>query len=461
MVQQTLPPKTSASTKTLESAKGAWPYQKEDYEFGSKWKAAGKPIAWSCSNFPKEIFFAMGVWPFFPEQFAAMFATRRRGDSRDPSVEKEAVRFCRMAEAEGFRDYMCGYARTALGYSLNSARLKDFTDAPRGGVPAPDMIVTTSHVCDIRMKWLEYTAQLFKVPFFTIDFPERAQDSIIASPGARTLMYPYSFTLKRGEKDFLTYMPADHDIEYMKAQIEDAIIFMEKVTGNKYDKDKFNEVMDISYKTNEVRQEILQLRKAVPAPMTSADGFASMYPGMYFVGTKRCLDFYTWQRDELREKVRQGIGAIPNERFRLLWYGLPLWFNMGIFNYFEKWGGVFAYEPSYNPFPHPPRNPDDPIKELAMRWLLAGGGLGAGLSSLVHDCREYKISGVVLSYLITCRPVAFPTTEIRRVLEEELGIPTIAIECDLVDERIFAQGQVETRLDAFAEQLLTKLGIPK
>ena len=39
--------------------------------------------------------------------------------------------------------------------------------------------------------------------------------------------------------------------------------------------------MDWSYKTNELRLEILDLRKAKPSPMGCADGFATMYPGMY------------------------------------------------------------------------------------------------------------------------------------------------------------------------------------
>jgi len=75
---------------------------------------------------------------------------------------------------------------------------------------------------------------------------------------------------------------------------------------------------------------------------------------------------------------------------------------------------------------------------------------------MVHDCREYKLSGVVLAFLITCRPVVFPTTEITNFLMAELGVPTVGIEMDIVDERVFAGSQPYTRLDAFAEQLLAR-----
>ena len=70
---------------------------------------------------------------------------------------------------------------------------------------------------------------------------------------------------------------------------------------------------------------------------------------------------------------------------------------------------------------------------------------------------EYKIVGAVLAYLITCRPIYLPALELARALKEELGIPSVLIECDLVDERTFSEAQVRTRMDAFSEQILKKL----
>ncbi|MBI4595410.1 MAG: 2-hydroxyacyl-CoA dehydratase, partial [Candidatus Tectomicrobia bacterium] len=179
--------------------------------------------------------------------------------------------------------------------------------------------------------------------------------------------------------------------------------------------------------------------------------------GMYCSGTKKAYEFYKRLRDEVKDRVKNGIGQIPNEKFRLLWYGIPTWYNMGIFNYFEKLGGVFVYEPAYNPLPWPPRRPEDPIRELALRTLMGGTSIGSVLAGLKHDVVEYNISGIVVSYLITCRPVYLPALEIKNVIEKQMGIPTVFIEGDLVDERLFSEGQAFTRLDAFAEQLLRKV----
>ena len=192
--------------------------------------------------------------------------------------------------------------------------------------------------------------------------------------------------------------------------------------------------------------------------MGCADGFATMYPAAYNSGTEKCCRFYEALRDEVKEKVAAGKGQIDNERFRLMWFGLPTWFNMGIFNYFEKIGGVFAYEPAYNPFPWPPRGSHgDVLSELASRVLSVGTSVRSLVDLMLEQCREYRIVGGVMAYLITCRFIYVPTLEIRRALAKELGIPTVLIECDLVDKRTFSEGQVMTRLDTLGEQILKKI----
>lgn len=414
---------TSASKKSLETAKLTWPFIKEDFAQGHRHKAEGKPVAWSCAAVEKELYYAMGIHPFFPEQFAALTAVRRK----TPDSEKEAVRFSKIAEKSGYSADLCGYQRVATGYIIN----EDFSDAPLGGMPKPDLMVTTSCICDCRMKWFEDMAQRMNVPLFTLDRPEQHITGI-------------------------TGTPQDHEVEYYKAQLEDCLKFMKDVTGNKYNPENLKTALDWSYKTNELRQEILQLRKTIPSPMGCSSGFSTIYPGMYCSGTKKAYDFYKTLRDEVKNRVAQGIGEIEVEKFRLLWYGIPTWYNMSILNYFEKYGGVFAYEPNYNPLPWPPRQPENPIQELTLRSLQGGTTYHSMINSLIHDCQVYNISGVVISYLITCRPYYLPALEIKRILEKELGIPCVFIEGDLVDERLFSEGQVFTRLDAFAEQLLRK-----
>ncbi|MHC4331991.1 MAG: 2-hydroxyacyl-CoA dehydratase subunit D, partial [Planctomycetota bacterium] len=374
---------TKGSRKSLEAARSTWKFIMEDYAQGHQAKKAGQPVVWSCATVEKELYYGMGLYPFFPEQFAALSAVRRK----TPDSEKEAVRFARIAEQAGYSTDLCGYERVVTGYVIDG----DLGDAPLGGMPPPDLLVTTSCICDVRLKWFEDLSQRLKVPLFTLDRPERVFDGILQTADP-------------------------HEVKYYRSQLEDLLSFVTEVTGNKYDEDRLNECTDWAYKTNDLRLEILELRKSVPSPMGCADGFGTMYPGMYCSGTQKAYDFYKALRDEVKMKVELGKGQIKNERFRLLWYGIPTWFNMGIFNYFESIGGVFVYEPLYNPYPWPPRSQADPLTEIAERTLLLGTGLKTTLNSLVEQCQEYKIDGAVLAYLLTCRPIYLPTLQVRRVL---------------------------------------------
>jgi benzoyl-CoA reductase subunit B len=416
---------TKGSKKSLQTARNTFKFIVEDYMTGHEHKQAGKPVVWSCALAEKDLFYSMGMHPYYPENYAAVCATQRK--NRDPEAEKEAVRFARIAEQAGYSADLCGYQRVATGYVMNN----DLTDAPLGGMPAPDLMVTTSSVCDCRLKWFEDMAQRLNVPLFTLDRPERVFDGIRQQP-----------------------MP--HEVDYYKSILEDFLTFATDVTGIKYEEDRLRERMEWSYKTNELRLEILDLRKAIPSPMGCADGFATMYPGMYCSGTEKAYKYYQELRDEVKAKVLAGEGIVKDEKFRLMWFGIPLWFNMGIFNYFDDIGGAFAYEPAYNPSPWPQPSEGDPLTEMAIRALSSGTSMHTTMKGLVEQCQEYNIDGAVLAFLLTCRPVYLPALEIKRVLEKELGIPSVMIECDLVDERSYSEAQVKTRMDAFAEQILAQ-----
>ena len=414
---------TKGSKKSLQTAKNAFKFIMNDYMEGHAHKEAGKPVVWSCAMVEKEIFYAMGLHPYYPENYAAVCATQRK----EKGGEKEAIRFARIAEQAGYAADLCGYERVATGYVING----DLADGPLRGMPKPDMLVTTSYLCDVRLKWFEDMAQRLNVPLFTFDYPERVFPAIRQNP-----------------------LP--HEVKYFRSVLEDFLTFSTDITGIKYDADRLRECMDWSYKTNELRLELLELRKAVPSPMGCADGFGTMYPGMFCSGTEKAYHFYKDLRDEVKARVDAGRGMIDNEKFRLMWYGIPLWFNMSIFNYFEDIGGVFAFEPSYNPLPWPPQRHDDPLTELAVRALYGGTSIASRVANMVEQCEQYHIDGVVMAFLLTCRPVYLPVLELKRAVEEKLGVPSVLIECDLVDERSYSEAQVKTRLDAFGEQILSK-----
>jgi benzoyl-CoA reductase/2-hydroxyglutaryl-CoA dehydratase subunit BcrC/BadD/HgdB len=67
--------------------------------------------------------------------------------------------------------------------------------------------------------------------------------------------------------------------------------------------------------------------------------------------------------------------------------------------------------------------------------------------------RDYRIDGLVILSLRSCKPYSVGQYDIRRLLGERLGVKTLVIEADMTDFRTFSEEQVRTRIEAFFEQL--------
>jgi benzoyl-CoA reductase/2-hydroxyglutaryl-CoA dehydratase subunit BcrC/BadD/HgdB len=66
---------------------------------------------------------------------------------------------------------------------------------------------------------------------------------------------------------------------------------------------------------------------------------------------------------------------------------------------------------------------------------------------------KYDVQGLVMHSNRSCKPYSFGQYDIRRIVLEKRGLPTLVLEADMVDERSFSEAQVETRIDAFMEML--------
>ena len=77
-----------------------------------------KPIAWITSGAPVEFLYAMDILPIYPENYAAMCAANH-----------QSVDLMEAAEAEGFSQDICAYARTDFGADITQG-------GPAAGLPA-------------------------------------------------------------------------------------------------------------------------------------------------------------------------------------------------------------------------------------------------------------------------------------------------------------------------------------
>jgi benzoyl-CoA reductase/2-hydroxyglutaryl-CoA dehydratase subunit BcrC/BadD/HgdB len=382
-------------------------------------KEGGQKVAWCGIAVPKQPMQAMDIMAYYPEQYGTVVATRG-----DP------FRFLKRAENWGLTSEMCGYARITLGYILEGLP----EDAPLGGMARPDMLITTSAVCDTRVKWWELMGQLLDVPVYIMEIPEMPPDG---RDGAHVTSGDMETAgLQLGRKD------APHTFAFAGANYVGFVKFLEEVCGKKMDHNKLNEIQKSAGRVSKIRREINEYKKATPAPMGSADGFAAMFPGMYMPGTKLADEFYTKLRAEVKERMEKKIGIVKEEKFRLVWSGIPFWYNMGLINYFEERGGVVVIDTAYGCAAQTSGNPN---REPA-RW-----GINGMVGSVVKALVDYNCDGAVLSYTPTCRALYVNQMEIQNTLMEELGAPSILLESDMVDPSSFNEAQTMSRIDAFIE----------
>ena len=135
---------------------------------------------------------------------------------------------------------------------------------------------------------------------------------------------------------------------------------------------------------------------------------------------------------------------------------------MGLFNYFEKMGGVVVAE-TYSAAWSLRLDPQNPVEALAMKSLISYPlvscvSVEKRKEMVLKACREYSIDGAILHRNKSCVPITLGQMDIKKALEVELGVPSVIIDADHMDDQNFSVAQFETRVDAFMEMLLEKKG---
>ena len=404
----------TAVERRLKSTSGFYRnYVKKSYEDAHRAKAEKRPVAWVSSTFPVETLQAMDIVPVWPENYASVCAARQ-----------VSVELCELAEREGFSRDLCSYSRCVLGSMFGYEK-----ELPEGGLPKPDLLVATTSACDTHMKWFQVASRTYKAPFFVLDTP---------------------YNIGGGDSE---HIEQEH-IEYYKTQLNELFAFLEKQTGTSFDKYKLSQTLALSNWTSKLWTEIQNLRKNIPCPMDARDAFSAVFFMLSIPGSELAVDFYTQLRDELRERVRDGIGAIENERFRLVWDNLPLWYNLKIFEYLNSLGAVVVAEV----FSHTwtgNLDPENPYESLARKYLpnMANSTIQRRVNIILNLVQDFHVNGVILPTNRGCRMMSIGETIVRDTVYKKLGVQSLIIDVDSSDPRVAGEAQVKERLATFLETL--------
>ena len=267
-------------------------------------KAEGKPVGWSSSKFPCELYEAFGLNVVYPENQAAGIAANRDGEI-----------MCQAAEDLGYDNDICGYARISLAYAAGKRAARKFDPEtleyiidPKSGkplkdadgnvvidpetgkpkkdpktqqpytvlvdiheiealpdgplkdkywesikpyrqmrIPQPDFVLCCNNICNCMTKWYENIARMCNIPLVMIDIP-------------------YNDTVE----------VHDSNVAYVRGQFDAAIKQLEEITGKKFDEKKFEQACANANRTAQAWLRVCDYLQYKPAPYSGFDLFNHM-----------------------------------------------------------------------------------------------------------------------------------------------------------------------------------------
>lgn len=367
-------------------------------------------VAWATSGAPVEFLKALDFFLIYPENHAALCGSARL--SADISTE---------AENAGYSRDLCSYARTDIGAMLGGK-------TPVGRLPRPDLLITCTNICQTVLYWYRVLAHHFNAPLVVIDAP------------------------------FVYTEASEHAVEYVKRQIEEAIPLAEKIAGKSLDEHKLKEVTRLSKTASELWLEVLGRGRHRPAPLSVFDQFLHMAPIVEMRGEPFTVDFYADMLRELDERIAGGMGAVNEEKKRVLWDNLPIWYRLKYLADLLAERGVALVASTYtNAWGEiaPLIDPERPLESGARTYLhpILNRGAGYKLATMKRMAADFQLDGAILHSDRSCKPYSMGQMDQRDRLIRELSLPALLLEADHNDPRSFSEEQAANRLHAFIEMM--------
>jgi len=328
------------------------------------------------------------------------------------------------AHALGYSPDICSYLTSDIGSYLQGK-----TPLQRhglSGAPRADLLLYSTNQCREVRDWFEFYGREWNVP-------------VVGVTSFRDI----------GEVE-------PHHVDAIVRQLEALVPTLESVAGRRLEGPRLEEAVALSRTSSNLWRSCLRAGAARPAALTFFDGTIHMGPAVVLRGTQEACDYYRVLEAELQARVRAGTGALPRERFRIYWDGMPVWGRL------RDLGALFArLETSVvastycNSWVFDALDPRDPLRSMAQASLelfiaRAEGPKHRYLEAMV---REFSVDGVLFHDSRTCPNNSNARFGLPQRLRRATGTPVLVIDGDLNDLRCFSDEQAHTNIEGFVEQL--------
>jgi len=323
------------------------------------------------------------------------------------------------------------------GHSLCTLQAVRVGALAKGIIPIPDMVSLSSYFCDMGSKTDELLCERYGYPSVAVD---GSMDS------------------KWGE--FPDFDPMR--IKYLGAQINRLFDEVEKHMGVKVDAEKFKQGLFRNADYMKAMGQLSQVMNVDPLPisMATVGGLAR------FLGTADTR----WARvegrkaveiliQEIQKRVEKGYGVVPKGAPRVL-VGFPSFSDPGLIHMMEDAGLAVVAMTLMAPLRVKSWESDQPSlgeqrAEIEMRvgFYHSNYAIAKRWSEV---CQDTKVDGFVWNYLFNCRPIASTSHLLKKVVEDETGIPVLSLEVDIYDSRYYSPSSLRTRVETFADILRSR-----
>lgn len=352
--------------------------------------------------------------------------------AREGTGDEGLSKYVDIAESRGLTP-VCGAIGAHLGQVYASLddpeRIRpDFVFQPGG--------------CHALMKGAQVTADAFNIPMLPIDLPDRA------AVGTR---------------------------RYLLSQLVDAIDWIEKRTGRKFDDEKFVEATANAIKSMVYWSKTCELMKNIPAPLTYRQAMSLRLPLVTYAYARQTTEYMEALYSEISERARNGIAGSPIEMKRLVHQGVHPLYRPDVLTWPEDYGAVFVQGGLFSAFgawrftedghtvagrmPEEKgialRTREEALQALVDAYLPIEGEIGdfserRRIFYLVQLCRDYHVDGVMLHLARRCAVLTGGVGHIRESLRSS-GIAFGTYEASESDPKEFNESRVREEFAGFLE----------
>jgi len=402
--------------KKIEATKLMGKYMSDYfYELDRASKSADEKVVWCTSVGPSELLLSMGFKVYYPENHGALLGTSRLAAEVIPN-----------ANALGYSPDICSYLTSDIGAFVKGITPLSKVFEGIESVPKPDVLIYNTNQCRDVKDWFAWYARELNVPslgIYTHRNPTEINESIVPS---------------------------------IAKQIESLVEPLEKISGSKFDMAKLKKVVALSRECSELWKEVLETASSNPSPFTFFDGTIHMGPAVVLRGTEEAVEYYKVLLKELKERVKNGEGAVEDEQFRIYWEGMPVWGRLRPHSeLFANLKACVLASTYCNSWIFTDFDPEDPFASMAKAYteLFIVKSDEAKEKYMKRMIDIFKIDGIVFHDAKTCPNNSNNRYGMPERLTKDTGVPSLTINGDLNDLRLISDEQTNTNIEAFIEQL--------